>query len=55
MLMRRPGTVKLAPSGTGDARLTVQVSQLQLLDFDVTVDGCGNGTCHSTVVHVHVT
>ena len=50
-----PGTVKLAPSGTGDARLTVQVSQLQLLDFDVTVDACGNGTCHSTVVHVHVT
>ncbi|HMC70212.1 MAG TPA: PQQ-binding-like beta-propeller repeat protein, partial [Mycobacteriales bacterium] len=50
-----PGTVKVAPSGTGDARLTVQVSQLQLLDFDVTVDACGNGTCHSTVVHVHVT
>lgn len=50
-----PGTVKLSPGESDGARLTVQVALTQLLDFDVTLEGCGNGTCHSAVVHVHVT
>jgi len=50
-----PGTVKLSQGEADSARLTVQVALTQLLDFDVTVQGCGNDTCHSSVVYVHVT